>query len=99
MRLNVVTGVPLVLSHTPSFPSPCGHLLFTCVQFFQRGGIRSLAATATYKPRERLLWRQMTAAMTRNSESFADFGALSLPQSAGRSLSGDCGARSPEHLT
>ena len=46
LRLNVVTGSPLVLSCAPSLPNPCGYFLFTCVQFFHGAGI-ALAVPAT----------------------------------------------------
>ena len=43
VRLNVVTGVPVVLSRAPTLPTPCGYFLFTCVQFFHGRGM-ALAA-------------------------------------------------------
>jgi hypothetical protein len=39
LRLNVVTGVPLVLSRAFALPTPCGYFVWTFVQFFQTYGI------------------------------------------------------------
>src|SRR3954469_13512662 len=40
LRLNVVTGLPVVLSCAPGRPMPRGYHLLTCAQFFHCEGTR-----------------------------------------------------------
>jgi hypothetical protein len=63
LRLNVVTGSPLVLSRAPTRPIPCGYLLFTTVQFFQRAGMRAFAAPADGAPSTKTIAAEASIAL------------------------------------
>jgi hypothetical protein len=86
LRLNVITGVPVVLSWACSLPTPCGYLLFTCLQFFHGartapvapapGAMLSTIAPAETSAGKAVRCRRVSATASANSPSARESGSV-----------------------
>jgi hypothetical protein len=75
VRLNVLTGPPLVLSRAPTLPTPCGYRLLTTLQFFHRAGMRTLVASANGVPITQAITTAATAVLAGLTCTFSELPA------------------------